>query len=337
VTVNNISVSVSGNDLQAQLDQLRLNSPEVYERIDPIRVGSWQDELTRNGFHKDDFGAESNGGRGNMYVRAQTLNVQARAHGIAQLVELMRQGPAGRRTIVDLLGGDGLVRRVCALLGLSDVEVMTCDASPHMVQAAWATGVPALLQRAERQLFRTASVDGVLLAYGTHHIPLDARGVVTAEAYRVLRQGGTFLLHDFLTGSPMDDWFSNVVHNYSQTGHDYPHFSREEIQGYLAKAGFEFYELKEIDDPYTATGRTPEEAELSLGEYLLNMYGLCKIEESLGTERASRWAADQGKEIFQYPREDGTVQKSALEYVEELDVWRFTIPRRAIVGIGRKL
>ncbi|MEV5749482.1 class I SAM-dependent methyltransferase [Actinoallomurus sp. NPDC052308] len=333
---------VPGNDLRAQIEQLRRHSPGVYRRIDLDRVESWEYERARNGAHRDDFDADTAGGRGSSYVRAQVLNVDARAYGIGRLMELMRPAPgeqdtADRRTIVDLLGGNGLVRQVCARLGIPDVEVVTCDASPHMVQTAWAAGIPALLQRAERQLFQTESVDGVLLAYGSHHIPAEDRGVVAEDAYRVLRRGGTFLLHDFEAGSPMDTWFTTVVDPYSQTGHEFAHFTADEIQEYLIKAGFDTYEVVEIDDPYTAVGETPETAELNLGEYLVNMYGLCRIQESLGEQEAFRWALDRAKQIFQYDNGDDEPLRGTLEYDSDLRSWRMTIPRKALVGVGRRL
>ncbi len=332
---------VPGNDLRAQLEQLRRHCPDVYRRIDLERVESWEWERARNGVHRDDFDADAAGGRGSSYVRAQVLNVDARAHGIGQLMELMRPATegelTGRRTIVDLLGGNGLVRQVCARLGLHDVEIVTCDASPHMVQTAWAAGNPALLQRAERQLFQPESVDGVLLAYGSHHIPPEDRSAVVEDAYRVLRQGGTFLLHDFQAGSPMDTWFSTIVDPYSQTGHEFEHFTRDEIEGYLSKAGFDAYEVVEIDDPYAATGPSPEIAELNLGEYLVNMYGLCKIPADLDAEEAFRWAVERAKGIFEYHDADGGTLRSALEFVEGLRSWQMTIPRKALVGVGRRL
>ncbi|HEU5158459.1 MAG TPA: class I SAM-dependent methyltransferase [Streptosporangiaceae bacterium] len=330
-------IRVSGIDLSAQVEQLRRHFPDIHRRVDLARVESWQSELAKNGLGKDDFGAEEAGGRGGDYVRAQLQNVGARAHGIRQLVDLIRRGRLGRQTIVDLLGGDGLVQRVCAMLGFTDVEVMTCDASPHMVETAWRAGIPALLQRAERQLFRSGSVDGVLLAYGTHHIPVDMRRLAAEEAYRVLRPGGTFVLHDFLTGSPTDIWFSMIVDPYSTTGHQYEHFTDDEIQEHLIKAGFESYQVREVNDPYMATGRTREEAEIELGKYLVNMYGLNRAREAFGDLRAFRWAADKAQSIFNYPDANGTFKKSTMEYLDDQGLWRFTIPRIALVGVGRKM
>jgi SAM-dependent methyltransferase len=206
-----------------------------------------------------------------------------------------------------------------------------------MVEAAWLNGIPALLQRAERPLFRDESVDAVLLAYGTHHIAVEARADMIKDCYRILRSEGSFVLHDFLVGSPMDIWFEQAVHPHSLTGHQYAHFTSDEIGEYLVKAGFDSCEIMEIDDPYVATGHSPEEAQLALGEYLVNMYGLCKVRDSLGDRGAFRWAAEKALDIFRYHDNDGTVIHGTVEYVDRLGAWQFTLPRKAIVGVGRKL
>lgn len=327
--------SVSGSDLLAQLDRLRADYPEMYRRIDQTRLKSWAEEQQADEVIRDDFGDDGAGGRGSSYVRAQQRNIDARAAGIGRLIELMTQASEGSQAIVDLLGGDGLVRRVCSRIGLSDVEIMTCDASPHMVQTAWATGVPALLQRAERQLFRSGSVDGVLLAYGTHHIPPALRQLVVEESYRVLRPGGAFLLHDFLSGSPMDTWFAEVVDRHSNTGHRFEHFTEDEISRYLTGVGFDF-KIMEIEDSYTATGSTPDEAERNLGEYLVDMYGLCKMVESLGPRAAHRWAIEQAKSVFSHPEQPGMLSRATVEPLGDTGLWRCTVPRRAVIGIGWK-
>jgi hypothetical protein len=131
---------------------------------------------------RDDFGQERGGGRGESYLRAQAENVRARARGIETLLGFVRTGTdSTRKTVVDVLGGDGLVRRVAGVLGLSDIVVLTCDASPYMVREAWAAGHPALRQRADRMVARDNSVDGVLVAYGSHHIAAEDRADVDSS------------------------------------------------------------------------------------------------------------------------------------------------------------
>ncbi|MES4831740.1 class I SAM-dependent methyltransferase, partial [Streptomyces anthocyanicus] len=198
-------------------------------------IAAWEAARGSAPGRHDDFGADGEGSRGVEYVQAQALNRRARETGIRKLLgfaETARRTAAGDRPVlVDLLGGDGLVRKVCEELGIGDFNILTCDASPHMVTTAWAAGVPALLQRAEQPLLRDHSVDAVLLAYGSHHVPSSDRQTVATEARRMLRPGGTFVLHDFLVGSPVDVWFEEVTDVYSATGHKFLHFTRGRDRG----------------------------------------------------------------------------------------------------------
>jgi SAM-dependent methyltransferase len=331
---------VTGADVPGQVAELRRLHPGLYARTDPRRIAAWQAVLGSTPERHDDFGDDAEGGRGGIYLKAQALNTRARATGIRTLLSLAapeRPTADGERPVlVDLLGGDGLIRKVCRELGLDDFDILTCDASSHMVAAAWAAGMPALLQRAEQPLSRDASVDAVLLAYGSHHVPPSDRQAVASEAYRMLRPGGAFVLHDFLVGSPMDVWFEEVTDVLSMTGHKFLHFTRDEIDGYLEKAGFDHREVLEVDDPYTVVGATPEEAELAVGRYLLHMYGLVKVFDGRTEEEAYRWVAERARAVFRYTEADGSVTGTELRRDDTTGEWRLTVPRRAVVGVGRR-
>ncbi|MBO0820256.1 MAG: hypothetical protein J2P26_05340, partial [Nocardiopsaceae bacterium] len=69
-----------------------------------------------------------------------------------------------------------------------------------------------------------------------------------------------------------------------------------------------------------------------LGEYLLRMYGLTRAYEEFGPDRAADWAAEQARRIFRYPDAD---LETTFEPVT--DGWQITVPRIALVGVGRKL
>ncbi|GGK72913.1 class I SAM-dependent methyltransferase [Mangrovihabitans endophyticus] len=320
-------------DPSGALGRLRRHHPDLIARIDPDRARAWYASLRdTERLAGDDFGEMPQGGRGESYLRAQAQILMARSTGIATLLDHLTAGAEpGTKVVLDVLGGDGLVRRVATALGRTDLNILTCDVSPYMVQAAWDAGMPALLQRADRLLARDDSVDGVLIAYGAHHIDPEDRVNVVRDAYRVLRPGGTLVLHDFLVGSAMDTWFSEFVDPNSLTGHRFAHFTREEILGYLAKAGFESYEVADMPDPYVAVADTADAAELSLGRYLLDMYGLVSIAHAFG-DQADRVVIERARRIFQEPMTPG------LRVQPQPDgQWRCTVPRTAVIGIGRKL
>ncbi|MFI0964819.1 methyltransferase domain-containing protein [Streptomyces sp. NPDC021080] len=323
-------------DMADHLGRLGRAAPDLHACVDPERARAWARVLAEAGDVRDDFGDDGAGGRGSSYLRAQARNLTARARGIHHLLSLVPARTDRRpAVVVDVLGGDGLVRRVANARRLTGLSVLTCDASPYMVRAAWAAGCPALVQRADRLLLRDGSVDAVLVAYGSHHIAADDRAELVHEAYRVLRPGGVLLLHDFLVGSPMDTWFREVVDPYSRTGHAFDHFTREEMWGYLTKAGFESGEVTEMADPYAATAPTAREAELELGRYLLDMYGLAGIEARYPAD-AARHTVERARTVFRAERADGSLEAFSVAYDPSAGSWTCTLPRTAVLAIGRK-
>ncbi|MFD5819519.1 class I SAM-dependent methyltransferase [Streptomyces sp. NPDC127038] len=323
-------------DMADHLSRLGRAAPDLHACVDPERARAWARLLAGTTDFRDDFGDDGAGGRGSSYIRAQARNLTARARGIHHLLSLVpARSDRGPAVVVDVLGGDGLVRKVAEARRLTGLSVLTCDASPYMVRAAWAADCPALVQRADRLLMRDGSVDAVLVAYGSHHIAAEDRAELVHEAHRVLRPGGVLLLHDFLVGSPMDTWFRDVVDPYSRTGHAYEHFAREELWGYLTKAGFAAGEVTDMADPYVATAATAREAELELGRYLLDMYGLAGIERSRPGD-AARHTVELAGAVFRERRADGSLEALSLAYDPSAREWTCTVPRTAVLAIGRK-
>ncbi|KPI09481.1 Methyltransferase type 11 [Actinobacteria bacterium OK074] len=326
----------TSGEMDGHLGRIRRDHPDLYGRLDVERARSWAQDFAGLEPFEDDFGDTTSHGRGASYLRAQAHNVRARAAGIAQLLGYIRAGSdTSRKTVVDVLGGDGLIQRVAALLRLADLSILTCDVSPYMVRAAWESNYPALLQRADFMLQRDNSVEGVLIAYGSHHIAPHHRVQLARESYRVLRPRGVAVLHDFLVGSPMDTWFTDVVDRYSRTGHKFEHFTREEIRGCLVGAGFGRVDVIEMADPYVATAPRADQAELALGRYLSDMYGLVEIQDAYGPH-ADRWVIDRAKEIFHHSRADTAPSEFTLRHDPRRDLWTATLPRMAVVGVATK-
>jgi aminoglycoside phosphotransferase (APT) family kinase protein/SAM-dependent methyltransferase len=316
------------------LKRMHLHYPEFAKCIDPDRLeyaSRVADDLMEGG---DEFGSSSVGSRGSSYRRAQ-LVASTRKVGINGLLAMFAPSEvAGRRSrILDALGGDGLIARIVQNdpLLIRERSVLTSDVSDDMVQAATMYGLPAMRQAAQCLALRSGTMDGVLLAYGTHHIPGPDRAATCAEALRVLRPGGRFVLHDFATGSPAARWFDDVVHRYSHTGHDYEHFDSDGLRLLLEGAGFEQVQVGPFYDPFVVVASTATEGRTRLGSYLLDMYGLDLLTEELGRELAISRTLELAENCFRYDGDVGADQVFACEspgsaYVE--------CPRVALVASG---
>jgi SAM-dependent methyltransferase len=209
------------------------------------------------------------------------------------------------------------VRRVAG-----DAAIITNDLSPHMFSLAGLWGMPTREDATcLSRTFHDASVDGVLLSYGTHHIP--DMFAAAHEAARTVRPGGTVVVHDFFDEGPAGQWFHRIVDKRSITGHDFPHIGPVQMAAVLLRAGLRDVRLYEIQDPFLfASDAAGDEArELALG-YISGMYGLAPgFPDGLGEmEEAIH-------EILTYP-EVGEVPLFAEGFVY--------IPRRAVVATATR-
>ncbi|HEU0298647.1 MAG TPA: methyltransferase domain-containing protein [Longimicrobium sp.] len=328
------------------LHLLRDRAPALFACIDPARVAEGRRVARRIAAAAHDFDSAARGGRGESYRRAQTATA-VRSAGIRSLFDLLSPDrdfsslPPDAR-ILDVLGGDGLLARVVAQEagGRWSGRILTSDVSPGMVRAAEAYGLPALCQAAQYLVLRDACMDGVILAYGTHHIPRPDRPVVCAEANRVLRAGGRVLLHDFEDGSPVARWFGEVVHAYSRTGHAFPHFTAAEMEDYLCSAGFVDVRVGPLYDPFVLEAPSEAEARSALAGYLADMYGLVVLVRDRGAEGARRHIGELADEYFRYdyaalglPADFG-VERTTLSRVA--GGVRIELPRVALVGTGTR-
>lgn len=261
--------------LRAALDFGRPGTPEVLATL----------ACTVNEFDGDDTG------RGDSYRRAQR-DVTVRWRGMRRLLQLCAPSAAARDSLVlDVLGGDGTVSLAAAHHAdpaLARLTLLTGDLSSRMVARALAHGLPAVRQPADFLLLRDASVDAVLLAYGTHHIAPPDRAAAVREALRVVRPGGRVVVHDFHRASPMARFFAGVVHPHTTAGHDYAHFTAAELTGLFAAAGRPA-QVVHLYDPLVVGGGTEQEARRRLCAYVGDMYGVAHVlRDQGGTDGAWR-------------------------------------------------
>jgi ubiquinone/menaquinone biosynthesis C-methylase UbiE len=291
----------------------------------------------------NEFETEANDGRGLSY-RAAQRNAAVRLAGIQQLLALAGGMGNGRPArILDILGGDGTIARALldhAGVEVSQLPVITSDIAGEMIRGAIGYGLPAVRQAAQFLFLREACLDGVVLAYGAHHITGDERTLACGEALRALRPGGRFVLHDFEEGLPMAKWFNEVVDTYTHAGHRYDHFTEEEMRARLADAGFAHVEVRRVYDPFIVSAESAEQARRRLTQYVFQMYGLAKlgVEGVLsgeGEERLweiicdyLRWDFSGVTEREAHWQEAPVVERRGKAYVAEM-------PRVALVASAR--
>jgi SAM-dependent methyltransferase len=328
------------------LDALRRQDSAFLTCVDPCRVAAatrFADDLTRV---SDEFASHSERGRGGPYMRAQ-VHTAVRRTGILGLPYELRSRPsAGTRNLHDRrsLGrrrADRTIHPRPPRQWPSVLSPETSDISPDMINAALCHGLPAIRQAAQCLALRTAAFDGVLLAYGTHHIPPMQRASACAEAYRVLRSGGRFVLHDFPNASPVARWFSDVVDRYSKTGHKHEHFDALEMRSLLSNAAFSDISVEMLYDPFVVMAATTNTARDALGAYLLDMYGLELMAEDIGRAAAVTRTYELANECFQYDYEalglSADFGVRGPRYSEATTGVRLEWPRLAIVARGTRL
>ncbi|GAB2876234.1 class I SAM-dependent methyltransferase [Microbulbifer echini] len=296
----------------------------------------------------NEFEGNDDTGRGESYRESQK-NIAARVKGIKSLFEIIfsSQDPKSlpeNFIVLDVLGGNGTLFRAFELIYGTEIQnpMFTSDMAGEMIQSAYGFGIPCIRQKAQNLLLKDQSMDGVILAYGTHHIPKKERLQAVQEAHRVLKNLGNLLIHDFEIGSAMDHWFKEVVHRYSPTGHDYPHFSKAEMNSYFIEAGFRNHEIIELYDPFCVSATSEELAIDALLDYVGNMYGLHKLvgEKPFQSEKKFQLLKLIEK-YFRYSNFDsvlgaGESATRELSIKKTGDQFIAEIPRVALVGLAKK-
>jgi SAM-dependent methyltransferase len=311
---------LAGFGFDDYLEHLRHSHPDLFGLLSPQRcrdIERYVSEMNRSSW---EFEGAKDQGRGLAYNVAQK-SPENRAVGMTTLLDCFEPAQAFR--ILDVLGGDGTFARFCRSLGQHAPTIYTADIAKLMVDACHAQALPCVRQSATRSLFRDNVLDGVLIAYGSHHLDNSERRLAVREAHRTLKSGRRLVLHDFEIGGRCAQWFERVVHPYSRTGHPHPHFSRPEMFQLLTSAGFRDVTVFEIDDPFTLPGSSPEDARHHAIMHLYNMYDLIKIADGTG-----EIAPCLERHITETLGPIG-ISRQESRYVAQ-------IPRQALVAVGTK-
>ncbi|WNJ89605.1 class I SAM-dependent methyltransferase [Bosea sp. 685] len=275
---------LTGVNYNEYLDYLHQNHPKIYNMLDIDFLRSDSMKVYVDGINNEswEFEVDGVGGRGIAYNYAQR-SIDNRRIGMEYLINLFdfknTMFKGGDFFVLDVLGGDGTVARFAKTMEIDNLNIITADISKYMIDKCYSNKYSCVRQSATRSLFRNDVLDGVLIAYGSHHIAGEDREIAVREAHRTLKPGGIIAFHDFEIGKPSANWFEAVVHPYSRTGHPHPHFTREELKELFVQAGFRDFDVFDMHDPFTLRGRTPDEAKENAIMHLYYMYDLIKIGE----------------------------------------------------------
>lgn len=316
---------LNGYSFEEYLDYLLHGHPELTDLLSYERCGDAERYIAQMNLISWEFEDERVGGRGLSYNFAQK-SADNRKIGMTTLLKCFSPSfevPGQGFRILDVLGGDGTFARFCKSLGHHTPTIYTADISKFMIDACLAQALPCVRQLATRSLFRDNVLDGVLIAYGSHHLDDNARRQAVREAHRTLRPGGRLVLHDFEIGGRCAKWFERIVHPYSRTGHPHAHFSRHEMFQLFLSAGFHDVRVFEIEDPFTLHGRSAEEARHNAIMHMYDMYDLVKVADS---------ACDIVPCLERFITE--TLGPISIRYEQGRYVAQ--IPRDALVAVGTK-
>lgn len=297
------------------IDSGRVNGSAFRDYINEMNEISWE------------FENQDEGGRGVAYNLAQR-NSRNRIVGTLSLLRCFSEDfaevPGPDKIILDVLAGDGTITRLLRTEKIRSPTIISADLSSFMVKSCVEQKYPCIRQSATYSLLRDSVLDGVLIAYGSHHLDDSARKQASSEACRTLKVGGRFVLHDFETGAATANWFDKVVHPFSRTGHPHKHFTRDEMQTLLQDAGFKNIQAFNMADPFILEGRTSEEARVNALMHVYRMYDLVRIAPTL-TEALHRLETHINDIL------------GGIQIKQNGSVWTATIQREALVAVGSKV
>jgi ubiquinone/menaquinone biosynthesis C-methylase UbiE len=319
-----------------ELDYLKNNFPSIYQLVDKDLYDISKKFIVDNYDKYNDFDTEIFNSRGANYIRAQD-NLLVRKTGILHIFNQFKMEKGVK--ILDCLGGNGLLTKVINHTSFVNIPtIITSDISEGMIINARTNKLPAIRQATQKMFIKSESIDGVILAYGTHHIPKTERYEVVKEAKRVLKKGGELLLHDFEENSPVEQWFKDIVDVYSTTGHIFDHFTKRELYRYFKLNGFKDIRIENMYDPFIFVGQSEAIVVEKLTNYLINMYGLTK---SIDTKKCfNSYIFKRANEIFQYDVNFiRSISKDAVHKItikKEQEQYILEMPRVGIYCFGVK-
>ena len=327
---------INSHSFSAYFSLIEEQHPRLVKTFDWDRLDTW----IRNRRNDPSTDFQSHGhGRGHMY-RAQRVAQPLSRPNVRELIALLELDAP--EIALDIVGGNGHMTRVRGMLAdsLSSAPpyLITSDLDGDQISSALQSGLPAIRQPTQETLFRRDTFDAVLFAYGTHHIPVGERKSAWVETERILKPNGRVVIQDFATGTPTADWYSQILDRGTMTGHDFEHFTEEELSEELRNLGFSDVQACYMDDSFVSYGHSEQEVLIAGLQHIATLFGLVKLAPPNG--QAERWLELLGEleHYFTIPAELGDSRLPRAITVKELKDGRFeaVFPRIALVVTGRK-
>lgn len=322
------------------LNECRVKHPALYVRLSLGRMLANREIFQKIDSMSTTFEGSDKGGRGETYRQTQVRYPLARTLGIKSLFDILMPDGGSGKYILDVLGGNGTLTRTMRLVTPpADMpEIFTGDSAGSMVTDALARGFPAVRQLAQSLLLADRTMDGVIFAYGTHHVPVPDRLTALTEAHRILRPGGRVLVQDFVENSPTARWYSEVLEKYTLTGHDCAHFTEAGIRALLEDAGFGNVRVTKVYDPCVIWADSADQAWVELLKYLVDLFSLERLRPKNGRPSHDHWK--MVREILspyaEHLVDDDAVagQLDSIKLFQDKGRYAAELPRVALVATG---
>ncbi len=261
---------IEDNNFKKTLDKKKLQSPLYYESLLKLNY------IDQGGFEHGSLPHQY------AFFQQDKRFSTTRLKGWQQIFGLIfnQIKSSNKNIMADFLAGGGTsCQRITQLfIGDKKPSITGIDVSKSMVQIATENKYPIFLGSCFCHPFKRESMDASFASYGVHHVPLQDREEFVRSMIYTVKPGGVILLHDFEEKSIGARWYSELIHTY-RPGHDYKHFSRDELYNYFKINGITPYITKLYDPFYLEGNQNQSHDDLfrEFAAYLICLFSLKKL------------------------------------------------------------
>ncbi|HCA3579198.1 TPA: class I SAM-dependent methyltransferase [Salmonella enterica subsp. enterica serovar Ball] len=182
--------------------------------------------------------------------------------------------------LLDALAGNGTFERTISQLYSRYPACIGNDVSLPMVMQGIQDGRRIYWTDITRDILNEGFADYAIAAYGFHHVPINRRTAFIQGMISRMKLGGILTVHDFVSGTPTARWYSECIHQYRTVGHDYPHFTPDELYTLLINSGLKEISINIIYDPFIIPVNQDDDYQHIISKfvvYLIRLFSLDKL------------------------------------------------------------